>query len=132
MRAGLTAARTLRFTAVATYESPARTGAPLAYTTRSELTLERPDKLRVLTLGDGPPPEICHDGKTLQAYAPWAHLTAVAEAAASIDATLRQLYHISGTCLPYSDVIVAEPCNDLVGRLPLAFAHPAAPPPAQQ
>src|SRR5215472_7896907 len=46
--AKLAAAKTLALTAIATYESPARTGQPLAYMTRSEVTLERPNKLRVL------------------------------------------------------------------------------------
>jgi len=50
----LAAARSMSFTAVATYENPSRLGTPLAYTTKSEVTLKRPDKLRVITLGDGP------------------------------------------------------------------------------
>jgi hypothetical protein len=51
----LAAARTMTFTAIVTYESPARTLQPLAYTTLSKVTLQRPDKLRVITPGDGPP-----------------------------------------------------------------------------
>jgi len=35
----LAAARTMTFTATVTYEAPARTGQPLAYTTLSEVTL---------------------------------------------------------------------------------------------
>ena len=54
MSATLAAAKTISFTSVATYESPARTGLPLAYTTISEVTVERPDKLRVITPADGP------------------------------------------------------------------------------
>ena len=38
MSARLAAAKTMRFKAVATYESPAITGQPLAYTTLSEVT----------------------------------------------------------------------------------------------
>ena len=36
----LAAARSMRFTAVVTYESPSRLGTPLAYTTTSEVTLQ--------------------------------------------------------------------------------------------
>src|SRR4029450_8590776 len=43
------AARTMRFTAVISYENPSRLGLPLVYTTTSEVPLQRPDKLRVLT-----------------------------------------------------------------------------------
>ena len=53
----LAAAHTLSFTAVATYESPTRIGPALAYTTISGVTLQRPDKLRVITPGDGPASE---------------------------------------------------------------------------
>jgi hypothetical protein len=42
----LAAARTVSFTAVVSYESPSRLGTPLVYTTKSEVTLQRPDKLR--------------------------------------------------------------------------------------
>src|SRR5262245_25915740 len=44
----LAAAHSMSFTAVVTYESPSRLGPPLAYTTKSEVTMQRPDKLRVL------------------------------------------------------------------------------------
>jgi hypothetical protein len=58
----LAAARSMRFTAVISYESPSRLGPPLVYTTRSKVTLQRPDKLRVLTPGDGPASEFYYDG----------------------------------------------------------------------
>jgi hypothetical protein len=54
MSARLASARTMTFTAISTYESPTHIGPPLAYTTISEVTLQRPDKLRVITPGDGP------------------------------------------------------------------------------
>ena len=53
----LAAARTMQFTTVVTYENPNRFGTPLAYTTKSEVTLQRPDKLKVLTPHDGPASE---------------------------------------------------------------------------
>ena len=49
--ARLAAAKSMAFTAVVSYESPSRLGTPLVYTTRSEVTLQRPDKLRVITPG---------------------------------------------------------------------------------
>jgi hypothetical protein len=51
--ARLAAARTMRFTAVVSYGSPSRIGPALVYTTWSMVTLQRPDKLRVITTGDG-------------------------------------------------------------------------------
>src|SRR2546429_4988726 len=59
----LAAARTLKFTAVDFYESSSRHGHPLSVTTKSEVTLQRPDKLRVITSADGPASEFYYDGK---------------------------------------------------------------------
>jgi len=53
----LAAAHSLTFTALSTEESPTRHGPPLAYTTLSDVTLQRLDKLRVITAGDGPASE---------------------------------------------------------------------------
>ena len=49
--ARLAAARSMSFTAIVSYESPSRPGPPLVYTTRSDVTLQRPDKLRVISPG---------------------------------------------------------------------------------
>src|SRR6266481_3438765 len=76
----LAAAHAMAFTAVSTYEGPTRLGPPLAYTTSSEVTLQRPDKLRVITPGDGPASEFYYDGKKMMAYAPAENLVAVADA----------------------------------------------------
>jgi hypothetical protein len=119
--ARLAAARAMSFTAVATYESPARTGLTLAYTTISEVTLQRPDKLRVITPGDGPPSEFYYDGKTMIAYAPGAELAARADAPPTLDAMLQAVYRRSATYFPFADLIVADPWGDLAPNLKLAF-----------
>jgi hypothetical protein len=117
----LAAAKTLRFTAVATYESPARTGQPLAYTVRSEVTLERPNKLRVTSPGDGPASEYYYDGTTVAAYSPSADLVAVATAPPTLDEMLKAAYDIAGIYFPFADFIVADPYKDLSEGLKLAF-----------
>jgi hypothetical protein len=60
----LASARLMSFTAIVSYERPSRPGPPLAYTRKSTVTLQRPDKLRVITPGDGPASEFYYDGKT--------------------------------------------------------------------
>ena len=121
MSAKLAAAKSLSFTAVATYESPARTGLPLAYTTLSEVTVERPDKLRVITPGDGPRSEFYYDSKTMMAYTPAADLVAVADAPPTLDAMLQAVYGLSATYFPFADLIVGDPYGDLAPGLKLAF-----------
>jgi hypothetical protein len=117
----LAAARTMSFTAVVSYESPSRLGPPLVYTTRSAVTLQRPDKLRVIQEADGPASEFYYDGKTMAAFAPAENLVAVAEAPPTIDAALEAAYHQAAIYFPFSDVMVADPYTDIAKGLDLAF-----------
>src|SRR5437773_4505712 len=86
----LAASRTMKFTAVHFYESSSRHGHPLAFTTKSEVTLQRPDKLRVIMSTDGPASEFYYDGKRMMAYAPAENLVAIADAPGTLDAALEQ------------------------------------------
>ena len=117
----LAAAHTVAFTAVETYESPSRQNHPLVFVNKSEVTLQRPDKLRVITPGDGPASEFYYDGKTMTAFAPAENLVAVAEAPATIDAALEAAYHSSGTYFPFTDLIVADPYKDAAPGMELAY-----------
>jgi hypothetical protein len=117
----LAAARTMSFTAVVAYESPSRLGPALVYATRSAVTLQRPDKLRVIQSADGPASEFYYDGKTMAAYAPAENLVAVAPAPPTIDAALEAAYHQAAIYFPFSDVIVADPYGDIAKGLELAF-----------
>jgi hypothetical protein len=119
--AKLAAAQSMAFTAVVSYEGPSLLGPPLIYSTKSEVTLRRPDKLRVITLGDGPPSEFYYDGKLMMAFAPKENLLAVADAPASIDATLAAAYQSAAIYFPFTDVIVADPYKDMSDGLTTAF-----------
>jgi hypothetical protein len=117
----LAAARTMKFTAVHFYENPSRHGHPLAFTTKSEVTLQRPDKLRVIMSADGPASEFYYDGKKMMAYAPAENLVAVADAAPTIDATLEQAYHSAAIYFPFADWIVADPYKEMSDGMNLAY-----------
>jgi hypothetical protein len=117
----LAAAHSMTFTAIATYESPATTLQPLAYTTRSEVTLQRPDKLRVITPADGPATEFYYDGKVMMAYSPNSNLVAMADAPPTIDAMLKVAYDKAAIYFPFDDVIAADPYKDVGPGLKLAF-----------
>jgi hypothetical protein len=119
--ARLAAAHTMSFTAEVTYESPSRMGFPLAYTTKSEVVMQRPDKLRVITLGDGPASEFYYDGKLMMAYAPAENLVAVAPAPPTIDQTMEVAYHAAAIYFPFDDVIVSDPYKDIADDLRMAF-----------
>ena len=117
----LAAAKSMRFTAVVSYENPSLLGPPLIYTTKSDVVVQRPDKLRVITSGDGPPSEFYYDGKTMMALAPSENLVAVADAPPTIDATLKAAYDVGAIYFPFSDVIVADPYADIADGLKVAF-----------
>ncbi|HXJ80731.1 MAG TPA: DUF2092 domain-containing protein [Candidatus Methylomirabilis sp.] len=111
----------MSFTAVVSYESPSRPGPALIYTTRSEVTLQHLDKLRVITPGDGPASELHYDGKTMMACSPAAGLVAVADAPPTIDAALRMAFETAAIYFPFTDLIVADPFGDIADGLVLAF-----------
>ena len=119
--ARLAAANSMAFTAVVSYEGPSLLGPPLIYSTKSEVILQRPDKLRVLTLGDGPPSEFYYDGKAMMAFAPTENLLAVADAPPDIDATLAAAYDTAAIYFPFTDVIVADPYKDMSDGMTTAF-----------
>src|SRR5262249_37969029 len=105
----LAAARSMRFTAVVSYENPSLIGPPLVYTTKSDVVVQRPDRLRVITSGDGPASEFYYDGKTMMAFAPAENLVAVADAPPTIDGALKAAYDSAAIYFPFSDLIVADP-----------------------
>ena len=117
----LAATRTMKFTAVEFFESSSRHGHPLSITTKSDVTLQRPDKLRVITSADGPASEFYYDGKKMMAYAPAENLVAVADAPATIEAALEAAYHSAAIYFPFTDLIVADPYKDMEEGLKLAY-----------
>jgi hypothetical protein len=117
----LAAAKTMSFTAINTNEVPAANGQPLYYTTVSHVTLERSDKLRVITPGDGVPDEFYYEGKTMTAYVPSVDLKAVAPAPPTIEAMLEAAWEKGGIYFPFDDVIAADPYAALSQQVTSAF-----------
>jgi hypothetical protein len=117
----LAAAHAMSFTAVISYENPSRLGPPLVYTVRDDVSLQRPDKLKVLTLGDGPASEFYYDGKIMSAFAPAENLVAIASAPPTIDAALQTAYKDAAIYYPFTDVIVADPYEGISDGMTTAF-----------
>ncbi|MCI0353627.1 MAG: DUF2092 domain-containing protein [Acidobacteria bacterium] len=117
----LAAARSMSFTAAVSYESPSRPGPALVYTMRYDVTLQRPNKLRVITPGDGPSSEFYYNGKTMVSFAPDKNLVAIAEAPPTIDATLKAAHDSAAIYYPFTDLIVADPYKAIADRLEFAF-----------
>jgi hypothetical protein len=121
MSARLAAAKSMSFTATVNYEYPSKLGPPIAYTMRYDVTMQRPDKLKVVMPGDGPASEFYYDGKAMMAYAPAENLVAVADAPATIDAALKSAFDTAAIYYPFTDLVVADPFAALTDGAILAF-----------
>jgi len=117
----LAEAKSMSFTGLISYESPSRLGPPLVYTTKVEVLMKRPDNLRVITPGDGPPSEFYYNGKTMTAFAPVENLVAVAEAPPTIDAMVKKAYDLAAIYFPFADMISADPYAIISEGLTQAF-----------
>jgi len=117
----LAAASALRFTAVTTYEAPARNGQSLYYSTLSKVTMQRPNKLRVITPGDGPASDFLYDGKDMLAYAPSADLVAVGPAPATVDETIKAAEDQAAIFFPFAEVIASDPYKNMAEGLTTAY-----------
>jgi len=117
----LAAAKSMTFTSVVLYESPSAFGPALVYSTKSVVTMQRPDKLKVVQSADGPATEFYYDGKTMTAFAPAEKLVASGPAPATIDGTLEKAFNDAAIYYPFTDVLVADPYKDLSDGLQIAF-----------
>jgi hypothetical protein len=119
--ARLAAAKSMAFTATVGYEFPSKLGPPIVYTSRYDVMMQRPDKLRIMMPGDGPASEFYYDGKTMMAYAPAENLVAVADAPPTIDAALMTAYRQAATFFPFTDLLVTDPYAAMTDGAILAF-----------
>ncbi len=117
----LAAAQTMTFTARASYEHFAPNGQPLVYMTVSDVALHRPNRLAVITPGDGQESDFFYDGKTMMAYVPAEDTVAIGPAPPTIDAMVKLAYDKAAIYFPFVDVIVADPYKDITEGLVSAF-----------
>ena len=119
--AHLAAAKSMSFSATVSYEYPSKLGPAIVYTSRYDVTMQRPDKLRVIMPGDGPASEFYYDGTTMMAFAPAENLVAVADAPPTIDAMLKKAFESAAIFYPFTDLVVADPFAALTDGAKLAF-----------
>jgi len=109
MSARLGAARSLSFTAVASYEYPSRLGPPIVYSLRYDVALQRPNQLKIVVPGDGPATEFTWDGKEMIAFAPAENLVAVAAAPPTLEGALKQAFERAAIYFPFTDLLLSDP-----------------------
>jgi hypothetical protein len=121
MSARLAAAKSLSFTAVASYEYPSRLGPPIVYTMRYDVSLQRPNLLKVVVPGDGPASEFTWDGKEMVAFAPAENLVAVAAAPPTLDGALKQAFDSAAIYFPFTDLLLPDPYGAIAPGAILAY-----------
>jgi hypothetical protein len=109
MSARLAAAKSLSFTAVASYEYPSRLGPPIVYTMRYDVALQRPNQLKIAVPGDGPATEFTWDGKEMVAFAPAENLVAVESAPPTLEGALKQAFDRAAIYFPFTDLLLSDP-----------------------
>jgi hypothetical protein len=109
MSARLAAAKSLSFTAVASYEYPSRLGPPIVYSMRYDVALQRPNQLKIVVPGDGPATEFYWDGKEMVAFAPAENLVAVAAAPPTLEGALKQAFNSAAIYFPFTDLLLPDP-----------------------
>jgi hypothetical protein len=117
----LAKAESLSFTVRRAFDEPAANGQPLFYMIASEVTLARPDKLKIVTPGDGPASEFYYDGKEMVLFMPEANLAAIEIAPPKLDDMLEAAYKKAGLYFPFVDFIVADPYAAMTEGLKSAF-----------
>jgi hypothetical protein len=119
--ARLAAAKAMSFTATVSYEHPSRLGPALVFTSRYDVVMQRPEKLRVINLGDGPASEFYLDGKTMVAFAPAENLVAIAEAPPTLEAALKMAFDKAAIYFPFTDLLLPDPYAAIASGTKLAF-----------
>jgi len=117
----LAAAKSLSFTAVASYEYPSRLGPPIVYTVRYEVALQRPNQLRIVVPGDGPAFEFTFDGKEMVAFAPKENLVAIAEAPPTLEGALKKAFDTAAIYFPFTDLLLPDPYGSIAPGAVTAF-----------
>jgi hypothetical protein len=121
MASKLATAKSLQVNALGQFDVATEDGQPVYYMTSSKISLQRPDKLKVSILGDGPKSEFVYDGKTIGVFMPAENVVASADAPATIEAMLDKAYDEAGIYFPFVDFIVADPLKSLTDGLNSAF-----------
>ncbi|MGH8065487.1 MAG: DUF2092 domain-containing protein [Candidatus Entotheonellia bacterium] len=121
MSATLGAAKAFTYRSRSTVEVPTNTGQLIMLFATSDVTLARPNKLRVHVTDEVLNFDFYEDGTTIAAFAPTHQVYSVASAPPTIDATLTFVRDNTGIAFPSADVMYSDPYAVLTKDLTSAF-----------
>jgi hypothetical protein len=108
MSTALGAAKSFSFRTSSTVEVPAKTGQFITLFASSEITLERPNKLRVRVTGEVPNFEFAYDGSTIAAFAANNNVYSISKAPDTIDAMIPFVQKETGIHFASSYVLFSD------------------------
>jgi hypothetical protein len=117
----LQAAKSVSFSVKIAFDEPAKNGQPLFYMVQSAVSLQRPNKLKVVVSGDGPPSQFFYDGKTMMEFLPKENLVAVADAPPTLEEMFDDAYENAGIYFPFVHYIVDGSYEKMIEGLTSAF-----------
>jgi hypothetical protein len=107
----LSAAQTMTFTAMDTFQRAAASGQLLYHMVLNHVTMQ---------LGDGTPNEFYYDGKTFAVYVPSTNIISIANAPTTVDQMLDSAWDVASIYFPFANVLVSRPCSAMDGKVKTA------------
>jgi hypothetical protein len=105
----LKSAKSVAFSAEATWDLPTEKGIFVQVTHQANIQLRRPNKIRVLMTGDVFPRNIWYDGKKVTTHNPISAEYATQDAPDTIDATIDFFMKSYDVSLPMADFLYSDP-----------------------
>ena len=121
MSAKLAGAKTLHFQVRVQSEAPSIDGIAVIYTSNSEFTLQRPNKLTAVRTGQGNPSELIYDGQSVAVITPNSNLVAFSKAPGNIDAMAQFIFEKAGIYFPGGMILLSDPYANITSDLRAAF-----------
>lgn len=121
MSTKLSSAKTLQFQARVQSDAPSIDGVPVIYTSNSDFAIQRPNKMAVMTSGQGNPSELIYDGKSIVAITPNTDIVAFSKAPGNIDDMAEYIFKKAGLYFPGGMILLSDPYTSLTGDMRAAF-----------
>ncbi|EEF57463.1 DUF2092 domain-containing protein [Pedosphaera parvula] len=121
MSTTLSATKAFTFNTRSTMEVPAKNGQFVTLFADSQISLQRPNKLRAHVMGELATFDLYYDGTNIVAFAPTNNVYSMTNAPDTIDATLRFVEEKTGIHIPSADIMYSDPYSVLTNGLDSAF-----------
>lgn len=121
MSTKLASANTLQFQARVQSDAPSIDGIPVIYTSNSDFAVQRPNKMVVITSGQGLASELIYDGQSIVAITPNTEIVAFSKVPGNIDDMAQYIFKKAGLYFPGGMILLSDPYTNLTEDMRAAF-----------